>query len=52
MENWENREKEDDSGEKGKGRRIRKKGEKQTDDDGLRGKRNAKKVGRGVKGGE
>lgn len=52
MGGWEKREKKDDSGEKGKERRIRKKGEKQTDDGGLRGKRSTKKVGGGVRGGE
>ena len=39
MDGWEKTEKEDDSGEKGKERRIRKKGEKKTDDSGLRGKK-------------
>lgn len=48
MDDWENREQEDDSGGKGKERRIRKKGEKQTDNGGLGGKRSTKKVGRGV----
>lgn len=48
MDDWENREQEDDSGGKGTERRIRKKGEKQTDNGELGRKKNAEKVGRGV----